>query len=69
VFSLTDVKIMLCTSMMMILVSVTVLSSSDTGPLSCVTTDFMFETLPKIETGRHFTNVKRPGFGSWLCVN
>jgi len=58
-FSQTDVKVTLHTSMMMmILVSVTVLSSSDTGPLSCVTTDFMFEALPNIEPGKHFTNVK-----------
>ena len=54
---------------MMILVSVTGLSSSDTGPLSCVTTDFMFESVPYIQTGKHFTNMKRPMFGSRLCVN
>jgi hypothetical protein len=48
--------------------SATVLSSSDTGPLSCVSTDFMFETFLN-ETGKHVTNMKRPMFGSRLCVN
>lgn len=65
-FSQTDVIVALY---MMILMSATVLSSSDTGPVNCVTTDFIFETVPNIETGKHFTNVKRPMFGSRLCVN
>jgi len=64
----TDVKVTLY-ARMMILVSATVLSSSDTRPLSCVTTDIMFQTVLNIETGKHFTNVKRPMFGSRLCVN
>lgn len=68
-FSQTDVKVTLYTIMMMILVSVTVLSSAYTGPLSCVTTDLMFETVRNVDTGKHFTNVKRLVFGSRLYVN